>query len=513
MVMIQQRSTIRTRYCNIYRLFLLSFGGILLLVFRQRSTDKIISKDTHTKHQSNIKRGTSKDNISSSHQYNTMENDIKEDVILPTVSYSLSAIVRTKKEGNNSSQLEYALVHDKVDAAARKRAEEKAARKEQQYTLVHEKPPRGWWLPGGGVEHRDITPVDGAIREALEEAGSPNLSHMLPLFTTTKTNEENIKEDELELVPTMTHLLSLEQSPGRQRFIFRGEWIDDDDNNDSADNSNTHNCNILKCPPGDDESEEAQWVTLNEVQQIANRQRGDTTQVESESTFLQQMKDPWLRGHEPVTFFGLLEYAWQQNEVIPGLPVYKMNLSGNNVEVEDEEEVTGAFFGRHTLDEESQLMHYGSRSALLTHLKCSLVVYDKSQQVFAIDKATNTFPSSIVSDQNEMSLKQLVDDMISEYVPSHPWADNARIGLLRVQHIIHENGREATLTVYPYILFPGTSEISNKATDWVPIDELSVPLEKRLAEVVMDEEQLDNKYSSLEILRDKESPRRCCPPN
>jgi len=70
-----------------------------------------------------------------------MENDnnMKEDVILPTVSYSLSAIVRTKKEGSNSSKLEYALVHDKVDAAARKRVKEK---KGQQYTLVHEKPPR-----------------------------------------------------------------------------------------------------------------------------------------------------------------------------------------------------------------------------------------------------------------------------------------------------------------------------------------------------------------------------------
>jgi len=435
-----------------------------------------------------------------------MENDnnMKEDVILPTVSYSLSAIVRTKKEGSNSSKLEYALVHDKVDAAARKRVKEK---KGQQYTLVHEKPPRGWWLPGGGVEHRDITPVDGAIREALEEAGSPSLSHMLPLFTTTKTNEENINEDELQLIPTMTHLLSLEQSPGRQRFIFRGEWIDDDDNNDSTDDSNTHNCNVLKCSPGDDESEEAQWVTQNEVQQIANRHRGDTTQVESDSTFLQQMRDPWLRGHEPVTFFGLLEYAWQQNEVVPGLPVYKMNLSGNDVEVE-EEEVTGAFFGRHTLDEESKLVHHGSRSALLTHLKCSLLVYDKLQQTFAIDKATNTFPSSFVSDQNKLSLKKLVDDMISYYNPSHPSADDASVGLLRVQHIIHENGREATLTVYPYTILADTSEISHDEIDWVPIDELSISLERRLVEVVMDDNQMKEKYLSLDVLRDKESPRR-----
>ena len=498
--MIQQQSPIRTPHCNIYRLFLLSFGGIiLLLVFRQRTTNKIItSKDTHmhTTHQYNIME---------ENDMNMEENDMKENIILPTVSYSLSAIVRIKKDGNNTAH-EYALVHDKVDAAARKRAEEKAARKEQQYTLVHEKPPRGWWLPGGGVEHRDITPVDGAIREALEEAGSPSLSHMLPLFTTTQTNED-IKEDELQLLPSMSHLLSLEQSPGRQRFIFRGEWIDDDDttNYSAADNSNTHNCNILKCPPGDDESEEAQWVTLDEVKQITTRQRGDTTQVESDSTFLRQMKDPWLRGHEPVTFFGLLEYAWQQNEVVPGLPVYKMNLSGN---VEEEEEVIGAFFGRHTLDEESQLVYHGSRSALLTHLKCSLLVYDKSLQVFAIDQATNTFPSSFVSDQNEMSLKKLVDDMISYYNPSHPSADDASVGLLRVQHIIHENGREATLTVYPYIILADTSEISHDEIDWVPINELSIPLEKRLAEVIMDDNQMKEKYLSLEVLRDKESARR-----
>jgi len=369
---------------------------------------------------------------------------------------------------------------------------------------------RGWWLPGGGVEHRDITPVDGAIREALEEAGSSSLSHLLPLFTTTKANEENINEDELQLIPTMTHLLSLEQSPGRQRFVFRGEWVDDD-NNDSANGSTTHNCNILKCPPGDDESEEAQWVTLNEVKQIATRQRGDTTQVESDSTFLQQMKDPWLRGHEPVTFFGLLEYTWQQNEVVPGLPVYKINLSGNDVKEEEEEEVTGAFFGRHTLDEESQLVHHGSRSALLTHLTCSLLVHNKSQQTFAIDKSTNTFPSSLVSDQNEMSLKKLVDDMVSYYNPSHPSADDARVGLLRVQHIIHENGREATLTVYPYIILADTSEISHDEIDWVPINELSIPLEKRLAEVVMDDNQMKEKYLSLDVLRDKESARRYTP--
>ena len=506
MVMIQQRSTIRTRYCNIYRLFLLSFGGIILLIiFRQRTTHKIIKDTLHTKHQHNMEKDI-KEDASSSHQYN-MENDMEEDVILPTVSYSLSAIVRTKKEGSNSSKLEYALVHDKVDAAARKRAEEKAARKEHQsYTLVHENPPRGWWLPGGGVEHRDITPVDGAIREALEEAGSPSLSHLLPLFTTTKTNED-IKEDELQLLPTMSHLLSLEQSSGRQRFIFRGEWIDDD--NDYADDSSTHNCNILKCSPGDDESEEAQWVTLDEVTQIATRQRGDTTQVESESTFLQQMRDPWLRGHEPVTFFGLLENAWQQNEVVPGLPVYKINLSGNDVKEEEEEEVTGAFFGRHTLDEEPQLVYHGSRSALLTHLKCSLLVYDKSQQTVAIDKATNTFPSSFVSDQNEMSLKKLVDGMISYYNPSHPSADNdASVGLLRVQHIIHDNGREATLTVYPYIILPDTIAGADEEINWVPIDELSVSLERRLAEVVMDDNQMKEKYLSLDVLRDKESARR-----
>ena len=130
MVVIQR--SIRSRYCNIYRLFLLSIGGILLLAFRERSTDKIISKDTHTSHQYNIME---------ENDMNMEENDMKEDIILPIVSYSLSAIVRTKKEGGNATKLEYALVHDKVDAAARKRAEEKAARK-QQYTLVHEKPPR-----------------------------------------------------------------------------------------------------------------------------------------------------------------------------------------------------------------------------------------------------------------------------------------------------------------------------------------------------------------------------------
>ena len=62
-----------------------------------------------------------------------------ESILLPTISFSLAAIVRIRQESTC-----------------------------QQYALVHERPPRGWWLPGGGVEHKDHTPVHAAIRETVE---------------------------------------------------------------------------------------------------------------------------------------------------------------------------------------------------------------------------------------------------------------------------------------------------------------------------------------------------------
>ncbi len=70
---------------------------------------------------------------------------------LTSNAYSLAAIVRSSKTGSQSQ-------HQK---------------KQQQYVLVHELFPRGWWLPGGGIEHKDSTPVDAAVRETMEEAAVP----------------------------------------------------------------------------------------------------------------------------------------------------------------------------------------------------------------------------------------------------------------------------------------------------------------------------------------------------
>ncbi len=53
----------------------------------------------------------------------------------------------------------------------------------------------------------------------------------------------------------MTHLISLEQSPGRIHFMFRAEWIDE-----YAKYLDSHGStlkSVLKCPPGDDDSIES----------------------------------------------------------------------------------------------------------------------------------------------------------------------------------------------------------------------------------------------------------------
>ena len=356
--------------------------------------------------------------------------------------------------------------------------------------LIVERPPRGWWLPGGGIEHKDITPLDGAIREAVEEAGSPTLLPLLSASSSTSSSEE---------LPIMTHLLSLQQSPGRIRFIFRGEWIDD---NDNADNTKQETC-ILKCPPGDDESIEARWVTLNMVESLSERKRGDAT---THFNLLQSIKDPWLRGNEPKEFFGLLEHASQEDELIPGLPVHRMNLSEEDTQQKhqrQDEEVLGAFFGRYQSEEALDLVHSGSRAALWITLQCRLIVYCPIQQTFAVVEDTKTFPSSVVSDQRVMTFKQLVHNMIAEWRTPSDEDEEENVGLLRVEHIIHANGRDATLIVYPFVLINSEINTGDGSMRWVSANELSDPLERRLADTVIADKRKD-KYFSLDILKDKE---------
>ena len=53
-----------------------------------------------------------------------------------------------------------------------------------------------------------------------------------------------------------------------------------------------------------------------------------------------------------------------------------------------------------------------------------------------------------------MSMKKLVGEMISKIVSlprDHTKEDRYQVGLLRVEHLVHSNAREATLSVFPFV--------------------------------------------------------------
>lgn len=187
---------------------------------------------------------------------------------------------------------------------------------------------------GGGIEHRDFTPVEAAIREIVEEAAASDMQHL-----------------QKEQLPKITHLLSVQQSHGRMRFIFRGEWLDDTGSG------------LLKLPPGDDESVEAKWVTLDEVKSLPLYKH---SRIRS-SAPSDHWVDPWLRGHEPITFFEIME-----RNSIPGLPVVCHCIDSTN-----NQDVIGAFFKRS--DQRTSNDHYmrpphRGRDALMTDLQARLVI-------------------------------------------------------------------------------------------------------------------------------------------
>lgn len=415
-----------------------------------------------------------------------------EEALIPTVSFSLAAIVLRRRRHQQQGRSE-------------------ARPESERYVLVHEKPPRGWWLPGGGVEHHDETPVHAAVRESVEEAGTPSLLALLR-STQTVANDTGVTAQERQALPTMTHLISLEQSPGRIRFIFRGEWIDDHtDNLNQQCGTSERPENILKCPPGDEDSIEAKWMTYDEVLRFDESRHS----ARSKSALRLGLGDPWLRGHEPITFFGMLELSGQGEGHVPGLPVNNPHGEGDN------EEATGAFFWRMPSPdqaEENAGLMYHERAALLTHLQCRLLVYNEAQRTFAVDPATNMFPISVVHDQDEMTLKQLVDRMVSDFASHHTSKSDGNnkkhyhVGLLRVEHAIHADGREATLTVFPFIRISvpkegDSTESANQTIQWVPGNELSDRTETKLAEALMDEQQRRTTCTNLDILRANEGPR------
>ncbi|KAL9181107.1 hypothetical protein ACHAXT_009912 [Thalassiosira profunda] len=274
----------------------------------------------------------------------------------------------------------------------------------------------------------------------------------------------------------MTHLLSLEQSPGRIRFIFRGEWVDDGA------------VSVLKRPPGDKESIEAKWMAWDEMQLLAEKKGGGA------STSSLSLKDPWLRGHEPLTFYGMLERCKKTGSV-PGLPVKRMDRK--------EVGVTGAFFGRESSNGSTGLTVHG-RAAILTHLRCRLLVCDRTEQTIAVDATTKQFPLSIVEDQNNITLRELVHAMIESFGGTR----QHQVRLLRVDHFIHSNGREATLTVFPVLFFDSSDKESlSGSTSWVLVEDLSDRFERKLAQAALSLGSGENDMCNLDLLRSNEGPK------
>jgi len=118
------------------------------------------------------------------------------------------------------------------------------------FVLVHEKEDRGWWLPGGGVDAGQ-TLSEAAIREAAEEAGC----HIL-----------------------LTGVLRIEIGSGRLRVLWHAKPVD---------------ASVpLKSVP-DKESRGAAWATFAHTMKVCRREAPDVEHC-------------WLRGLEPLQFFGYL---------------------------------------------------------------------------------------------------------------------------------------------------------------------------------------------------------------
>ena len=364
--------------------------------------------------------------------------------IPPTIAFSLAAIVRVHSPNQDDVVLS-----------------------EPQYVLVHEKPPRGWWLPGGGVEHKDTTPVDAAVREVVEEAAAKNINDL-----------------EEEQRPKIGHLLSVQQTPGRIRFIFRGEWLDDSGSE------------LLKAPPGDAESIEAKWVRLCDVKSLPlyKHRNQSATSVSGE------WADPWLRGPEPLTFFEMLESSWMKDRSIPGLPVKlcaEQNLSNANV--------VGAFFKRVGQQAEhcrKSNPKYRGRDALVTHLKARIIVYNATRQQFAVDHTSYQFPSDFVANQYAQTLKQLVDGMVEGFIPDLNADGTTLKGILRIEYTIHETAKEATLTVFPYLIISSESEhptnyFRSRKIVWISVDDLGDESERQLARAALDPETIIGDFDIL----------------
>jgi 8-oxo-dGTP pyrophosphatase MutT (NUDIX family) len=172
----------------------------------------------------------------------------------------------------------------------------------KRYVLVDEGK-RGWWLPGGGVDGNE-TFLEGGKREAVEEAGVEVDDHSIGL-------------------------LKVELSYQRLRYILAGKAKSES----------------LKTQP-DKESQGAKWVSMS-----------DTIKFHRQS--FPGVPNPYLRGGEPLEWFGYLEEGGAS-----------FPLDGF-AEVSVEPGATGK--------------DYGGRSAFAATVVCSLALAVGSTGEFVID--------------------------------------------------------------------------------------------------------------------------------
>lgn len=96
--------------------------------------------------------------------------------------------------------------------------------------------------------------------------------------------------------------------------------MDNSDDHCDRESSTPQSSSILKQFPGDKDSIEATWITWDEIQHLEKRKprRRDKSALHpkgtagSSSSKIQSMSDSWLRGHEPLTFFDILEQKIEQ---------------------------------------------------------------------------------------------------------------------------------------------------------------------------------------------------------
>lgn len=81
--------------------------------------------------------------------------------------------------------------------------------------------------------------------------------------------------------------------------------------------------------------------------------------------------------------------------------------------------------------------------------------------------------------------------------------------ITRVEHLVHSNAREATLSVFPFVYLSSFDRVFLHESPierirWVSAEEIIYPLERRLAEAVIDDKSREKCLHF--ILRDGEGP-------